>query len=110
MDQSERKKVLKVIESEMEKTLKNIADYKEMTKAVSPDNAIGRLSRMDAINNQGVMKAALEKAKEKLKSLEFLVNKVNEKDFGKCRRCGNEIPIQRMMFMPQSPFCVNCAS
>ena len=34
---------------EIEKTKKSIADYRELTKPISPENAIGRISRMDAI-------------------------------------------------------------
>jgi DnaK suppressor protein len=42
-------------------------DYTDMAKPVSPDVTIGRLSRMDAINNKSVAESALHKAKEKLK-------------------------------------------
>jgi DnaK suppressor protein len=65
---------------------------------------------MDAINNKSVVEAALRKAEEKLKALKFLAEKVNEEDFGLCARCNEPIPFQRMLFLPQTPFCVNCAS
>lgn len=39
---------------EIEKTVKSIADYREITKPISPENAIRRISRMDAINTKSV--------------------------------------------------------
>ncbi len=35
---------------EIEKTKKTITELKELTKPIAPDCAIGRVSRMDAIN------------------------------------------------------------
>ena len=36
-----------------------IEEYRELTKPIPPENAIGRVSRMDAINNRSVNEAAL---------------------------------------------------
>jgi len=110
MNKKDLEKVRKQITSEIEKTEENIKEYKESTKPISPENAIGRISRMDAINNKSVMEAALRKSEEKLKSLSYLINQVDNPEFGLCRRCKNQIPLPRLLFMPQSPFCVNCAS
>ena len=44
-------------------TVKANLDYKEITKPIAPENAIGRISRMDAINNKSVTEAALRQAK-----------------------------------------------
>ncbi len=94
---------------EIRKTELKVAQYKELTQPVSPDNAIGRVSRMDAINNKGVMEAALRKAKERLQGLNRHYEKLHSKEFGCCLRCGKEIPIERIFMAPQSSFCVNCA-
>ena len=110
MNKKERESVRNQIEKEIDRTEKDIIEYKEDTKPIAPENAIGRISRMDAINNKSVMEAALRKAEEKLKSLKYLLGKVDDSDFGFCANCKNEIPLPRMLFMPQSAFCVNCAS
>ena len=110
MDPAQRTELATQIISEIEKTEENITAYKEVTQPISPENAIGRISRMDAINNKSVVEAALRKAEEKLKALKVLAERVNDDDFGLCARCNKPIPYQRMLFLPQSPFCVNCAS
>lgn len=98
-----------LLKVEIGKTKNVIKEYKELTKPISPENAIGRISRMDAINNKTINEAALRKAETKLKNLEYALGNVNEPDFGKCARCKKQIPIQRIVLLPQSRFCVNCA-
>ncbi len=80
-----------------------------MTKPIAPDVAIGRLSRMDAINNKSVTEAALRQAEEKLRNLNLVFSKLGTKDFGLCLRCKNPIPLGRILFRPESLYCVNCA-
>jgi|SRR6056297_2635362 len=97
------------INEEIAKTEQLIADYKEMTQPVSPDNAIGRVSRMDAINNRSVNESALRNAEEKLRKLEYVKKNLDSKDFGKCVKCGQEIPLGRLLIKPESVHCVKCA-
>ena len=49
-----------LIKEEILKTTDSIEHYKELTKPIAPENAIGRVSRMDAINNKSVNEAALK--------------------------------------------------
>jgi len=65
MNKEELNSILKIIEEEISKTETSIEHYKELTKPIAPENAIGRVSRMDAINNKSVNDAALNKAKQK---------------------------------------------
>jgi DnaK suppressor protein len=94
---------------EIEKTERLVAENVELTKPIPPENSIGRISRMDAINNKSINEAALRKAQDKLKNLKFALSNVNDPEFGKCAKCKGEIPVQRLILMPQSRFCVNCA-
>jgi len=110
MDAKQLKEVKDKITGEIEKTEKSVATYKEMTKPIAPDCAIGRISRMDAINNKAVAEAALRKAEENLIKLKYALSKVNNNGFGLCARCGNAIPLGRILLMPQSRHCVHCAS
>jgi DnaK suppressor protein len=97
------------IEDEIARTTQKIMDYEEMSSPVSPDDAIGRVSRMDAINNKSVTEAALRQAKDKLGKLHHALQHLEDENFGKCRRCRQEIPVMRVVLMPESPYCVRCA-
>lgn len=111
MNEKEQKaEIQKVILHEIEITKKTVLELKELTSPIAPDSAIGRISRMDAINNKTINEAALRNAESKLKGLELALQNRNDDDFGKCARCKNEIPIGRILLMPHSRFCVHCAS
>tara|TARA_B100000900_G_C20536716_1_gene698713 strand:+ start:781 stop:1116 length:336 start_codon:yes stop_codon:yes gene_type:complete len=110
MNKQQRNKAKESIKKSIEETQKDISSLKELTKPISPENAIGRVSRMDAINNKSVNDAALRNAINKLALLESALQRINHEDFGLCIRCKNEIPIQRILLMPQSNRCFHCAS
>lgn len=100
-----KQKVLKKIEQ----TKILIVEYKDLTQPVEPDCAIGRISRMDHINNKSVTEASLRQAEEKLKNLERILAMFGTDDFGKCIKCHREIPFGRLLFRPESLYCVDCA-
>jgi DnaK suppressor protein len=110
MTEEQRNEVKQSIENSILTTHDTIASLKELTKPISPENAIGRVSRMDAINNKSVNEAALRNLTNKLALLEAALQRVNQQSFGLCISCNQPIPIQRILLMPQSNRCVNCAS
>jgi DnaK suppressor protein len=97
------------IEAEIQKTEKQVSEYKELTQPIKPENAIGRISRMDAINNKSVTEAALRKALNKLDKLKIAFSKVDDDDFGTCIRCHKPIPLGRILIMPHERTCVACS-
>lgn len=109
MDEKIINEIKEKIIIEIDKTEKSIVEYKEITKPIAPENAIGRISRMDAINNKSVAEAALRTAEDKLDKLNYMLTRVGEDDFGVCAKCKKPIPIGRILLMPQSRHCVNCA-
>jgi DnaK suppressor protein len=109
MNAIELEQIRNKITEEIEKTEKSVVSYKEITKPIAPDCAIGRVSRMDAINNKSVAEAALRQAEEKLSKLKYVLAKVDEEGFGLCAKCGKPIPLGRILLMPQSRHCVACA-
>jgi DnaK suppressor protein len=94
---------------EITKTENLISEYREMSKPVAPDDAIGRITRMDAINNKSVTEASLRQSEEKLRNLKRVLSKVGTKEFGICIKCGKPIPEARILYRPESLRCVNCA-
>ena len=107
MNQEEIKR--KILE-EIAKTEKAILEYQELTKPIAPDVSIGRVSRMDAINNKSVNEASLRQAEIKLGNLKRVLEKFGTSEFGLCLRCKQPIPVGRILIRPQSLLCVNCAS
>ena len=103
------KEIKQKILEEIAKTERLIVEYKELTRPVAPDDAIGRITRMDAINNKSVTEASLRQAEGKLKNLKRVLSRVGTSDFGICIKCGKSIPEGRLIYRPESLTCVDCA-
>ncbi|MBW6498123.1 MAG: TraR/DksA C4-type zinc finger protein [Bacteroidales bacterium] len=86
-----------------------IKELEDLTRPIAPDVAIGRVSRMDAINNKSVNEAALRQARDKLQGLQHALDNIDNPSFGVCSRCGTEIPLGRILVMPESPKCIRCS-
>lgn len=86
-----------------------INELEDLTRPIAPDVAIGRVSRMDAINNKSVNEAALRQAREKHRSLKHAQENIDNPSFGVCTSCGVQISIGRMMVMPESTRCMRCS-
>ncbi|RMF20642.1 MAG: TraR/DksA family transcriptional regulator [Bacteroidetes bacterium] len=88
---------------------KEIEALEEATRPIGPENAIGRISRMDAIHNKSVTEASLRDSRKKLAGLKHALSRLDSPDFGTCERCGQPIPLPRLLFLPQTTRCVRCA-
>jgi len=109
MTPEERQTLKKKIEAEIVSEKELIASLSETSKPVAPDNAIGRLSRMEALSDRAVSEAALNAAQTKLSRLETALSRVDQPDFGLCVECGHPIPHGRILLMPEATCCVPCA-
>ncbi len=110
MTVEQREEIKAIILEQITKTEEAITQYEDMSQPIAPENSIGRVSRMDAINNKSVAEAALRQAKRKLKKLQLALSKIDDPKFGICVRCKKDIPPKRLILMPESQYCVNCAS
>ena len=109
MEKDQRLEFENKIKEKIRETKEDISNYAELAKPVSPDNAIGRITRMEAINSKSINEAALNKAKNSLVKLERALALLDDPEFGICRECGEPIPTARLIIMPESDLCVPCA-
>lgn len=109
MTDKEKKELKKLIDDQIESIKEEIIELTELTKPISLDNSIGRLSRMDAINNKTINEKALRDKKSTLQKLERAQKRYEEDKLGVCLKCGNDIPLGRLKIMPYTTRCVKCA-
>ncbi len=107
---SEEKTALKNnIQNNITATKADIVAYEALIRPISPDNAIGRLTRMEAIASKSINEAALRKARDTRSGLERALARIVHPDFGWCRKCESPIPVARLMVLPETDLCVGCA-
>ncbi|MCF7825039.1 MAG: hypothetical protein K9M55_02555 [Candidatus Marinimicrobia bacterium] len=109
MKYEEKQQLRERIHSEIENTTEQVIELKALTQPIAPDAAIGRISRMEAINNKSVNEHLLSKTEAKLQKLETSLAFIDREDYGLCRVCKKPIPLGRLMMLPESDKCVDCA-
>ena len=107
MTPEEKAQIRARAERKREDLLDRITEYRELTKPIPPNDAIGRVSRMDAINNRSVNEAALRQLEKD--QLDKAMTRMRDEKYGKCMACGDNIPLGRLMLMPGATRCVRCA-
>jgi DnaK suppressor protein len=76
---------------------------------VSPDAAIGRLTRQDAMQAQQMALALRRRNQVRLQQVESALDRLDRGEFGICVRCEEEIALARLRVRPEAPLCLNCA-
>ena len=79
-----------------------------LTAPVSPDNAIGRLSRLEAMNEKSINEVALKSARERVVRIRAALTRIDDELFGLCRDCDEVIPFARLKSIPGTRRCVAC--
>ena len=109
MKQGDTVKLEKEIRKLIEQLDIEITELDKSAQPVSPENAIGRISRMDAINNKSVLEASLRNRRKKRSKLRIALSNIKKPGFGICISCKNPINPKRLMLMPESVKCIRCA-
>jgi DnaK suppressor protein len=72
--------------------------------------AVGRLSRMDALQVQAMALATSRRRGVELRRIATALTRIGEGEYGYCIECGEEIAARRLELDPAAPLCIDCAS
>lgn len=83
---------------------------KEAREIVELDQqAVGRLSRMDAMQQQAMAEAQERSRNLDLTRIDMANRRLADDEYGYCADCGDEIPDARLAIDPMAERCVKCA-
>ena len=99
-----------MIRSEMDK-LKYLSETAKDSRApVALDQqSVGRLSRMDAMQQQSMELATEERRQQRLAALAAALRRVDSAGYGYCLECDDKIAAGRLAFDPAVTLCIDCA-
>ena len=81
----------------------------EALKTVDLDQtAVGRLSRMDSLQSQGIAKGLRERESVRLAEIQGAMLRLNTGTYGVCTACGKDVPFERLLVFPESATCATC--
>jgi len=78
--------------------------------AVSPDPAIGRLTRMDAIQAEEMAEALRRHQSQELMRIDRALKAIANGRYGVCAKCGDEMSRARLDAQPDAVLCVDCSA
>jgi DnaK suppressor protein len=77
-------------------------------QVVSLDEPIGRLSRMDAIQQQKMAEATQRQQALRRSQVEVALAALETGEYGVCKNCDEPIGFRRLAARPETPFCLRC--
>jgi len=91
--------------------LENLSEIsREARDTVELDQqAVGRLSRMDAMQQQAMAEAQERTRRLDLQRIDMAYRRIKDGDYGYCIECDEEIPDPRLAIDPMAERCVKCA-
>ena len=88
-----------------------LADAERTSATVVLDqNSVGRLSRMDAMQQQNMALANKRSLSVRLAKIHKALAALESGDYGYCETCGEEIGVARLTHYPESNLCLSCQS
>ena len=96
---------LTALRAELQRTL---AGGEERARPVELTTAQGRVSRVDAMQQQQMALAEQRRIQARLRGVEQALKRVAEGEYGECGRCGGGIDRRRLEVRPEGPLCVPC--
>lgn len=95
--------------AERENILRDIDSSAGARAPVAPDVAIGRLSRMEAMQDQAIALETDRRRHLELERIDAALKRIGDGDYGYCTACGEEIQPKRLAHDPAVPTCIDCA-
>ena len=74
------------------------------------DSAVGRLTFMDELQQHKMSEHGRRNVESRLASIRAALARVEDGTYGTCIQCGQSIPPERLEYMPEAPYCVQCQS
>lgn len=71
-------------------------------------SSVGRLSRMDAMQQQAMAQGMRERLLLQQRKLEGALARIAAGTFGQCCQCDEDINVQRLAGDPAAVFCIDC--
>ena len=76
---------------------------------VLDQSSVGRLSRMDAMQQQAMANATRQNRATEMQAIKNALLRLEEGEYGYCDDCGEDIPAKRLELSPTAIKCVGCA-
>jgi RNA polymerase-binding transcription factor len=97
------------LERQLRRLTRSMAITDEAMRTVELDqSAVGRLSRMDSLQNQSMSKGLRAREIVQLSQIREALQRIEAGTYGLCTVCGGPVPFERLYVFPEAPECADC--
>ena len=107
LDSKHARKKLMARREELEQLSENSAEARETVTL--DQSSVGRLSRMDAIQQQAIAQATERQRANEISRIENALKRLDDDEYGYCIQCDEDISVKRLEIDPAASHCIKCA-
>ncbi len=97
------------LERQLARLLRSIEASEAALAPVELDQSrVGRLSRMDELQNQSLTRNLHEREEIRLTLIRNALARMEDGTYGLCEACGSGVPFERLLVFPEATECGNC--
>jgi DnaK suppressor protein len=104
----DREAIRAKLEKRLEDARTQLDRLRGSSAPVSLDLSIGRLSRVDAMQQQQMASAARRRVEVEIRQITAALRRIQGTTYGECARCGGDIGRRRLLARPATPCCRHC--
>ncbi len=109
LNNNDTKQCRKLLERQRQEIDRALRDAEQSSQPVSLDQSkVGRVSRIDAIQQQELARAGCQALKTRRVLVERALQRIADGDYGECLECGEPIEPRRLLARPESTYCLQC--
>lgn len=109
LSQAQLRQLVKLLRQQKKQLVQQLDNSEADVQPVTLDQqSVGRVSRIDAIQQQQMAIASREQDKSLLIAINNSLERVDNDEYGYCLECGESIGFARLQVQPQAEYCVSC--
>jgi len=111
LDEMQLEQLRSLLVEKQQELLAQVSSRDPSTKPVTLDQqSVGRVSRIDAIQQQQMAIANQQQTRQQLQHIEFALQRIDAGEYGACETCGEPIAFARLQAQPTANLCIECQS
>jgi len=111
LTQQQLEQLHSVLEDKRQQLQAQLESTNPDTKPVALDQqSVGRVSRIDAIQQQQMALANQQQSTQLLQRIELALQRIESGEYGFCFQCGEPIAFERLRAQPFAGLCIDCQS
>ncbi len=83
--------------------------FNQTQTVVLDQAAVGRLSRMDAMQKQAMSLEIQRRRQLEMTKIDVALKRIENDEYGYCLSCDDEISVKRLQVSPTATLCIDCA-